>query len=104
MSKKNKREEPIQINAPFAYVQAIDSLNVSRKLALEHKDYNCLVAIANSWIEIGNHMLTAEVELVYDDGEAYVTSDDKPLTGFGFIGGTDGREEEIEPTPSPDEG
>jgi hypothetical protein len=100
---KKKKQERVQINAPLAYVQAVESLYVAKKMALEHKDYASLIDIANSWIEIGNHMLTAEVELVYDDETAATYhSEEQSLIGFGFTGGLSG-EETTQPAPGADE-
>jgi len=99
-----KKKDPVQINAPLAYVQAVESLQVAKKLALEHKDHGSLIDIANSWIEIGNHMLTNEVELVYDDEEAHtIHAEEEELISFGFTGGLSG-EETSEPAPGADEG
>jgi hypothetical protein len=106
MTKKKKKKieeaEPIvvNINAPLAYVSAMDALAYAQKFALQREESGHLVEIANAWAEIGNQLLTAGVELVYSDQDetaAFAEKDDK-TTAFGFIGGPHG-EEETEPTP-----
>jgi len=101
---KKKKPEVYQINAPFAYVQAAESLEIAKKWALERKDHPSLIDIANSWIEIGNQMLTADVELVYDEDDIHtVRTDEQQLIGFGFLGGITSGEQEAEPSPGADE-
>ena len=99
MSKKKKTEE-VDLSAPLAYVNAVESLTIARKLSLERKDHNALIDIANSWIEIGHHLLTAEIVLEYDsDEEDDAPSSDPPQ--IGFTGGSnDGKE--VEPSAHPD--
>ena len=98
---KKKKQEFIQINAPMAYVQAVEALYIAKKFALEQKDQGSLIDIANSWIEIGNHMLTNESEVVYSDEEAQtIHSEPEALIGFGFLGGPDGKKE-AEPCSEP---
>jgi hypothetical protein len=86
-----KKKEPIQINAPMSYVKASELLTIARSIALKRGDVTSMIDIANSWIEIGNHMLTSEIELVYDeDSEQQFTDTEAPgPVGFGFTGGTD---------------
>jgi hypothetical protein len=96
--KKNKSPEPLIINAPFAYFSAIDALQTARAWAHDHQDYNALINIATAWSEIGGHLLTAEIEMVYDDDEVSATSahKDEPIA-FGFTGEQIGKET-IKPT------
>lgn len=101
MARRKKKEEPIQLSAPYAYVTAAESLTIARKWALERKDTNALIDIANSWTEIGNQLLTAEVELVYDEDEAVsLSSESEPPFAIGFTGGHRGKEE-VEPSTEP---
>ena len=104
MGRRKKKDEHIQLSAPYAYVTAAESLMIARKWALERKDATAMIDIANSWTEIGNQLLTAEVELVYDEDEAISlgTEDDTPFV-IGFAGGSSG-EKEVEPSTKPDEG
>lgn len=103
MARRKKKEEPIELTAPYAYVTAAESLQIARRWALERKDTNALIDIANSWTEIGNHLLTAQVELVYDDDEITSLSaeaeTDNPFV-IGFAGGSNG-EKEVKPSTEP---
>jgi hypothetical protein len=101
MGRKRKKEEHIQLSAPYAYVTAAESLTIARKWALERKDANAMIDIANSWTEIGHQLLTAEVELVYDEEEALsLSSEIEPPFAIGFTGGHRGKEE-VEPSTEP---
>lgn len=101
-----KKEELTEINAPMAYVTAVELLQVARKLALERKDIASLIDVANSWIEVGHQLLEAQLELQNSD------EDDAGhgMIGFGesfsigFTGGSVGGEEEAQPSPGPTEG
>ena len=98
---KKKEEESVDLSAPLAYVNAYELLVIARKFALERKDPAALIDIANSWIEMGHHLLTAEIVLEYDgDEEVEAVSSDPPT--IGFIGGSsDGKE--TDPGKGPDE-
>jgi len=103
MGRKRKKAEPIQLSAPYAYVTAAESLQIARRWALERKDATAMIDIANSWTEIGNHLLTAEVELVYDEDEITSLSSESetdPPFAIGFTGGKSGKEE-VEPSTNP---
>lgn len=98
---KKKDPEPMQINAPYAFISAINALYVAQKFALENKDRAALIDIANSYIEMGTQLLVHGTELVYDESEGTVEEqlEDKPI--IGFTGGSVDREEEVEPTDDP---
>jgi len=91
--------QPDDLNAPQAYVNAAEMLAIARKYALERKDPHSMVEIANSWIQIGHHLLTAEIELVFDDEDNIKVGagSDAPFT-MGFLGDLSG-EEEVESSP-----
>ena len=97
---KKKEEEEIDLSAALAYVNAHELLMIARKFALERKDPTALIDIANSWIEMGHHLLTAEVTLEYDgDEEDDAVTSDPPV--IGFTGGSnDGKE--TDPGSGPD--
>ena len=98
---KKKEEESVDLSAPLAYINAHELLTIARKFALERKDPAALIDIANSWIEMGHHLLTAEVVLEYDGDEEVETVSSDPPT-IGFIGGSsDGKE--TDPGPGADE-
>jgi hypothetical protein len=104
MAKNNKPdlEEENVISAPVAYITAAEMLHVARKLALENKDRATMVDIANSWIEIGKHLLTEKVQLEYDEDEAGVVElAPEPEFVIGFTGGKGGEPEEDEPESGP---
>lgn len=97
---KKKEEEETELSAPLAYVNAYELLVIARKFALERKDPNALIDIANSWIEMGHHLLTAEVTLGYDGDDEESSATSEPPT-IGFSGGSsDGKE--IGPGPGAD--
>ena len=105
MGKKKKKvveEEPlvVKIHAPLAYVSGMDALSYAQKFALQREDAGQLIEIANSWIELGNQLLTHGVELVYSDAdeEAALSAPDNKNTVFGFGGAIHHGEEETEPT------
>jgi hypothetical protein len=100
MSKK-KEEEDVDLSAPLAYINAVELLTIARKLSLERKDPNALIDIANSWIEIGHHLLTAEIVLEYDgDSDDETPASDPPQ--IGFTGGNND-EKESEPGTIPNQ-
>lgn len=102
MSRKRKGLKHTQVNAPLAYITALDVLLTARSLAQSTKDHHALIDIANSYIEIGNQMLTHEVQLDYDEDEEEPTTvqtgspTDYPI-GFTQGGGYDRAEEEVDP-------
>ena len=101
MGRRKKKQEPIELSAPYAYITAAESLAIARRWALEKKDANAMIDIANSWTEIGNHLLTAEVELVYDDDDTVsLSAETDPPFAIGFTGGHSGKEE-VEPSTEP---
>jgi hypothetical protein len=103
MAKRNQKSEPIEINAPYAFVSAMNALYVAQKFALENKDRSALIDIANSYIEMGTQLLAHGIELVYDESEGTVEEqlEDKPT--IGFTGGSVDGEEKAEPTEEPTE-
>jgi hypothetical protein len=113
MAKKKKKkhihhEEPIvvNINAPLAYVSAMDALAYAQKFAMQREESAQMVEIANAWAEIGNQLLTHGVELVYSDEEetaAFAGKHDQEMV-FGFAGGHNHGKEEAEPSTDSPEG
>lgn len=106
--KKQAEEEPliVNINAPLAYVSAMDALSYAQKFALQREESMALVEIANAWAEIGNQLLTHGVELVYsdqDDSASFAEKNDTQ-TVFGFAGGLHHGKEEAEPSTDTAEG
>lgn len=96
-----KEEEPQSLSAPYAYLQAARMLKVAEKYALERKDSALMTGVANSWVEIGYHLLTTEMELVYASEDDEEVEEEETFT-VGFTvpkesGENDG-EEETEPT------
>lgn len=94
-------KEPIHVNAPFAFVQASQSLQLAERWAMEHQDYAALIDSANAWIDMGACLLDNGVDLVYDEAAGTVAQEeisDKPI-GFttGFTGGSDDGEAEDKP-------
>ena len=109
--KKQKHEEHeplvVKINAPLAYVSAMDALAYAQKFALQREESMALVEIASAWTEMGNQLLTHGVELVYSDQEDTATfaEEDGANTVFGFAGGPhNDRKEEAEPSTDTTEG
>lgn len=94
--KKEEPKEPearpaVHINAPFAYVQAAQSLQMAEHWAIERQDYDALIESAAVWIEMGGHLLDNGVDLVYDEDAGTVAQKDlgDAPVGFGFTtGGT----------------
>jgi hypothetical protein len=101
--RKKEEQEPISINAPYAFVSAMNSLYVAQKLALENKDRSALIDIANSYIEMGTQLLVAGVELVYDESEDGIEESLEGKVTIGFTGGSVDGEEEAEPSEEPTE-
>lgn len=97
-----EQSEPIHVNAPFAFVQASQSLQIAEQWALEHKDYGALIDSANSWIEMGRHLLDNGVDLVYDETAGTVAQEDITDQPMGFsigFGGTDDGADKPEDQP-----
>jgi hypothetical protein len=101
MGSKKKKEEPVSLSAPLAYMTAVELLYVARKLALERKDVTSLIDISNSWVEIGNHLLTFEIELEYNGSDDEVQDNDQDVPFVvGFSGGIENdRKEEVDTSP-----
>jgi uncharacterized protein (UPF0332 family) len=90
MSRRNRAQQQTQVNAPYAYISAVDALLIAKSLALQSKDHSALIDIANSFVEIGNHMLTHEVALEYDEDEeesATIPTGEAVGNPVGFTGG-----------------
>lgn len=113
MGKKKKKDKKVEeealvvnINAPLAYVSAMDALAYAQKFAMQREESMAMVEIANAWAEIGNQLLTHGVELVYsdqDDAASLAHGDDK-AAAFGFAGGPHYGKEEAQPsTDSPED-
>ena len=100
--KKEKVEEPlvVNINAPLAYVSAMDALAYAQRFALQREETAQLVEIANAWVSIGEQLLTHGVELVYSDQDetAAFAEKNENMTAFGFTGGHHHGKEEAEPS------
>lgn len=94
-----EEEEPVHINAPFAFVQAAQSLQLAEQWAIDSHDHESLVASATVWVEMGQHLLANGVDLVYDESAGTVAQEevkDEPFT-IGFAGGND----DTKPTEEP---
>jgi hypothetical protein len=101
--KKQKQEEEslvVNINAPLAYVSAMDALAYAQRYAMQREETAQLVEIANAWASIGEQLLTHGVELVYSDQDdsAAFAEKDITTTAFGFTGGHHHGKEEAEPS------
>lgn len=113
MGKKKKKKEKVEeepivvnINAPLAYVSAMDALAYAQKFAMQREESAQMVEVANAWAEIGNQLLTHGVELVYSDQDETAAFAEKDQTDivFGFTGGHHHGKEEAEPSTDTTEG